>query len=87
MAVTMTLVATQKKRKTMCAALPQRTLMISSTVWAVGALRLISTARMANSSTCTVAPLAYQKGPDTPNLKATLEDCSSVAALHGTYGT
>mmetsp|Transcript_6648 Transcript_6648/g.16510 ORF Transcript_6648/g.16510 Transcript_6648/m.16510 type:complete len:202 (-) Transcript_6648:193-798(-) len=78
--VTITLVARQKNRNTMCAALPHLHLMISSTVWMFGALRLTSTARIANSSTWMVAPAAYQRGPDTPYLNATFEDCSSVAA-------
>jgi len=30
--------------------------------------------------TCTVAPEAYQKGPETPYLYATAEDWSKVAA-------
>ena len=55
-------------------------LMISSTVCAVGALRLISMARMPNRMIWMVAPAAYQNGPDTPYLYATLELCSSVAA-------
>ena len=44
---------------TMCASVPQRARMISSMVWAVGALRLISMARMPNSNICMVAPAAY----------------------------
>ena len=42
--------------------------MISSTVCAVGALRLISMARMPNRMIWMVAPAAYQNGPDTPVL-------------------
>ena len=37
-------------------------------------------AMVANRIICTVAPLAYQKGPETPYLYATAEDCSKVAA-------
>ena len=44
---------------TMWATVPQRARMISSMVWAVGALRLISMARMPNSRICMVAPAAY----------------------------
>ena len=44
---------------TMWASVPQRARMISSMVWAVGALRLISMARMPNSNICMVAPAAY----------------------------
>ena len=39
----------------------------------MGALRLISTARMPNSRIWMVAPEAYQKGPDMPYCHATLE--------------
>lgn len=49
-------------------------------VWMAGHLRLISMASTAKRITWIVAPAAYQKGPDTPYLKATLDDCSSVAA-------
>lgn len=49
-------------------------------MWALGALSLTCSARIAKSRTWIVAPLAYQKGPDTPNFHATLLLCSSVAA-------
>ena len=39
-----------------------------------------SIARVAKRRICTVAPLAYQKGPLTPYRYATPEDCKSVAA-------
>jgi len=52
--------------KVMCAALPQRANTISQQVCAVRALRFTSIARMPKSSTWIVAPLAYQKGPETP---------------------
>ncbi len=55
-------------------------LIISSTVCAVGAFRLTSMARMPKRMIWMVAPAAYQNGPDTPYLYATLELCSSVAA-------
>jgi hypothetical protein len=64
---------THKPHPPLCAVLPQRARTISSMVCAVGALRLISTARMPNSSTWMVAPEAYQKGPETPYCHATLE--------------
>jgi len=48
--------------------------------WALGALRLSSMAMVAKRIICTVAPLAYQNGPDTPYLYDTAEDCSKVAA-------
>jgi len=35
-------------------------------VCAFGALRLSSMAKVANKMICTVAPEAYQKGPETP---------------------
>lgn len=69
-----------KKRKVMCAAKPHRIWTTSSMVWIAGHLRLISMARMAKRMICTVAPAAYQKGPDTPNLYATLELWRRVAA-------
>lgn len=56
---TMTLVMRQKTRKVMCARRPQRALMISSTVCAVGAFLLISMASKPNSTTWIVAPAAY----------------------------
>ena len=37
-------------------------------------------AMVAKSKICTVAPLAYQNGPETPYLYAIPEDCRSVAA-------
>ncbi len=37
-------------------------------------------AKVAKSKIWTVAPEAYQKGPDTPYEYATPEDCSKVAA-------
>lgn len=49
-------------------------------VWALGALRFNSIASVAKRITCTVAPLAYQKGPLTPYEYATEDDWSSVAA-------
>lgn len=73
--VTMMFVSRQNTRNTMCAVVPQRAFTISRQVCVVGALRLISTARMANSRTCTVAPAAYQNGPETPYLYATLALC------------
>ena len=55
----MQLVRRQKKRKVRWAAVPQRARTISRMVWAVGAFRLTSMARMPNSKIWTVAPLAY----------------------------
>lgn len=52
-------------KKTMCAAVPQRTRTTSRMVCALGARRLISTAMMPNSMICRTAPAAYQKGPRT----------------------
>ena len=40
--------------------------MTSKKVCALGDLRLSSIAKVAKSRTWTVAPLAYQKGPETP---------------------
>ena len=45
---------------------PQRAFTISHMVCAVRDLRFTSMARMPKSSTWIVAPLAYQKGPETP---------------------
>ena len=39
--------------------MPQRARMISRMVWALGAFRFTSTARMPNRMICTVAPDAY----------------------------
>ena len=62
----------------MWASVPQRARMISSMVWAVGALRLISMARMPNSNICMVAPAAYlQSWPEV----ALPEDQACWAAL------
>lgn len=74
------MVARQKVRKTRCARAPHLALTISQTVCALGAFRLISMAMIPKRSTCTVAPLAYQKGPLTPYCHATLELCRMVAA-------
>lgn len=63
-----------------CVYAPYRALITSRKVCALGALRFSSIARVANSRICTVAPEAYQKGPETPYLYATPDDCSSVAA-------
>lgn len=54
--------------------------MTSRKVCALGALRFSSMASVANSRICTVAPEAYQKGPETPYLYATPDDCNNVAA-------
>jgi hypothetical protein len=78
--VTITFAKRQKKMKVICAALPQRAKTISQTVWAVLARLFTSMARMPKSKTWMVAPLAYQKGPDTPYCHATFEDCKRVAA-------
>ena len=43
-------------------------------------MRFSSIASVAKRITWTVAPDAYQKGPDTPYLYATLDDCNNVAA-------
>jgi len=48
--------------------------LMSRLTWALGALLFNSMAMVANSRICTVAPLAYQYGPDTPYLYATPED-------------
>jgi hypothetical protein len=40
--------------------------MASRKVWAFGARRFNSMARVANRMICTVAPDAYQNGPETP---------------------
>jgi len=45
----------------------------------LGALLFNSIAIVANSKICTVAPLAYQNGPDTPYLYAMADDCRRVA--------
>jgi hypothetical protein len=42
--------------------------------WALGALLFNSMAMVAKRIICTVAPLAYQKGPETPYLYAIPED-------------
>lgn len=49
-------------------------------VCALGAFLLSSMASVANNKICTVAPLAYQNGPETPYLYAIPDDCRSVAA-------
>merc|ERR1719482_2097487 len=59
---------------------PWRARMISRKVCALGAFRLTSMARIPKSMIWMVAPEAYQKGPETPYWKATLDDCRSVAA-------
>lgn len=63
-----------------CAYAPYRALITSRKVCALGALRFSSIASVANSRICTVAPEAYQKGPETPYLYATPDDCNNVAA-------
>lgn len=63
-----------------CVYAPYRALMTSRKVCALGALRFSSMASVANSRICTVAPEAYQKGPETPYLYATPDDCNNVAA-------
>ena len=55
-------------------------LMISRKVWAFGARRLTSMARMPKRRIWTVAPAAYQKGPVMPYCHATFEDWRRVAA-------
>ena len=79
-AVTSILVIRPKVRYTACVTTPYRALITSRKVCALGALLLSSIARVAKSRICTVAPLAYQKGPLTPYRYATPEDCKSVAA-------
>ena len=74
------LVMSMKAMNTRWGPVPQRAWTTSRAVWMAGHLRLISTASTAKSSTWMVAPLAYQKGPDTPYWKATLEDWRRVAA-------
>jgi hypothetical protein len=65
-AVTRMLVMRPKVRYTACVTTPYRALMTSRKVCAFGARRLSSMAKVAKSKICTVAPLAYQKGPLTP---------------------
>lgn len=60
------LVANPKNMKTACADVPHRVEMTSRYVWAPGAFILILAVFWANSSTCTVAPAAYQYGPLKP---------------------
>jgi len=79
-AVTMRDVSNPKKRKVMCAQKPHRTRTTSSIVCIAGHLRFTSMAKMAKRMICIVAPAAYQKGPETPNLYATLELWRRVAA-------
>jgi hypothetical protein len=59
-------VAKPKTRNTMWAKVPYRALIISRYVWALGARLLSSMARVAKRRIWTVAPDAYQNGPDTP---------------------
>jgi len=73
-------VISPKTMNVQCAAVPYRALITSRKVWALGARRLSSMARVAKSRICTVAPEAYQKGPETPYLYAMPDDWSSVAA-------
>ena len=80
MPVTMRLVQMAKKRKVRCASLPQRTSIISRKVCMLGAFFLISMARIPKRRICTVAPAAYQKGPERPYLEATFDDWRRVAA-------
>ena len=47
---------------------------------ALGALLFNSIAIVANNKICTVAPLAYQNGPETPYRYAIPDDCRRVAA-------
>lgn len=66
--------------KTIWAQTPYLALMTSRNVWAFGAFLFNSMAKVANRMIWTVAPEAYQKGPDTPYRYATPDDCSRVAA-------
>jgi hypothetical protein len=63
-----------------CVVVPNLALITSRKVWALGALLFNSIAILANNRICTVAPEAYQKGPETPYLYATAELCRRVAA-------
>ena len=80
MAVTTVLVSSAKNRNTLCGWRPYRTYSTSGNVCVIGALRFSSIARIENSMTWIEAPAAYQNAPATPNSKATVEDCSRVAA-------
>ena len=59
MDVTIMLAQKQKKRKVKWAAVPQRALTISATVWAEGATFLRLIAKTPNNKTWIVAPEAY----------------------------
>jgi hypothetical protein len=67
-AVTKILVMRPKVMKTPWVAAPYRARMASRNVCALGAFRLSSIAKVAKRMTCTVAPEAYQNGPETPYL-------------------
>ena len=58
---------------TRCAAVPQRSFTISSTVWAVGARLLIWTASTPNSRICMVAPAAYLQAGSPPHISTDLQ--------------
>lgn len=63
-----------------CVVVPNLALITSRKVWALGARLLSSMAILANNRIWTVAPEAYQNGPDTPYLYETAELCKRVAA-------
>ena len=66
MAVTKILVMRPKTVNTRCAYMPYLALIASRNVCAFGARRLSAMAIVAKSRIWTVAPEAYQKGPETP---------------------
>jgi hypothetical protein len=66
MAVTRMLVMRPNTKNTMCVTTPYLALMTSRNVCALGARLFNSIARVAKSRIWTVAPDAYQKGPETP---------------------
>lgn len=65
-AVTKMLVTRPKVMNTACVTTPYLALMTSRKVCAFGDRRFSSMARVAKRRIWTVAPLAYQKGPETP---------------------
>merc|ERR1719324_1284400 len=63
-----------------CVIVPKRAFTISMKVCMCDARRLTWMAKTAKSKICTVAPDAYQKGPEMPTLQPMFEDMSKVAA-------
>ncbi len=72
------LLASEKSMNDKCATVPYLTLMISRNVRALGARRLHSIARLANTMICVLLHTAYQKLPAAPYSYATVQEERSV---------